>query len=197
MTIDYLALSLRMLHIMAAMTAVGGSIFLRTALIPALPTIDDPARATLHEAIRRRWAMVVGIAIGILLLSGLANFMLFMRAYKEWGDVWREAYAKPYNILFGVKFLLAFVMFFLASALAGRSSALQWVRNNAKLWITVNLAIAFAIVVISGLMRQTHFGPTAPAGYKTTFVEAGVEPALPAADAKSETPANPVADKTP
>src|SRR6218665_4013319 len=143
MTIDFLALSMRMLHIMAAMTAVGGSIFLKFAYLPALPGLDDTNRKELHERVRARWAKVVGIAIGILLISGFANYFLFMQSYKTWGDVWRTAYAKPYNILFGVKFLLAFAMFFLASALAGKAPGLQKIRDKASLLVTVNLLLAF------------------------------------------------------
>ena len=44
MPIDYLALVLRLLHILAVITAVGGMIFIRFALLPALDTIGDEQR---------------------------------------------------------------------------------------------------------------------------------------------------------
>ena len=65
-----------------------------------------------------------------------------------------------YNILFGIKVVLALAVFFLASAMTGRSEALAKFRENLKLWITVNLLLGILIVCIAGQMRMMHAGPT-------------------------------------
>jgi uncharacterized membrane protein len=174
MAIDYLNLGMRLLHLFAAFTAVGGAIFIRFALLPALAETESGVRADVHAKVRPRWAKIVGIAIGLLLISGLVNYIMFVRSFKElhltwgetWANSWRDTYASTYHMLFGVKFSLALVMFFLASALSGKAAGLQKIRDNARFWLNVNLVLALALVVVSGVMRQTHAGLPAPAGYK-------------------------------
>ena len=171
MPIDYLAYILRLLHILAAITIVGGSVFLRFALLPAVSSLADEQRRSLHEAVRSRWARLVQISILFLLVTGLINFVMFVRAAKGWSDEWRETYNATYQMLFGIKFLLALCIFALISILTGKSAGTQKIRDNFRFWVNVNLALALAVVMISGAMRLTHVGPTDPSEPKT------VEPA--------------------
>ncbi|MCC7086501.1 MAG: hypothetical protein IT427_15995 [Pirellulales bacterium] len=166
---DWLALALRWIHIVAAITAVGGTIFMRMALLPSEQSLDDESRHALRERVRSRWAKVVMACIAFLLLSGLINFFTFIGQTKAepWSE-WRTSYNKLYNMIFGIKALLALVIFFIASALVGRTDALKPIRQNAKMWLTVNVVLAVLVVALSGVLRSTHIGPTLP----TTRVEA-------------------------
>src|SRR5215813_10700260 len=112
-----LSLVSRWFHLVAAITAVGGTIFMRFALVPSIAVLSDEQRKSLHEQIRSRWAKLVMASIGFLLLSGLYNFILFLRDTKapEW-DQWRQSCNSIYQMVFGIKFLLAMVVFFIASA---------------------------------------------------------------------------------
>jgi hypothetical protein len=162
MQIDYLALILRLMHILAAITAVGGTIFARFALFPVAEAMPNEERKRLHEAVRVRWARLVYLSILFLLVSGLVNFGMFIIAARDWGDEWRSIYNRTYQILFGIKFILALAIFALASILAGRSPGTQRIRDNARFWLNVNLVLALAVIVISGVMRLTHVGPSRP-----------------------------------
>jgi uncharacterized membrane protein len=156
----WLLLILRWLHIVAAITAVGGIIFMRLALVPSLSVLADEQRKALHEQIRSRWAKMVAGSIFFLLVTGIVNYFLFMSQKNGEGwQSWRESYNALYNILFGVKFLLALVIFFLASALAGRTEATKRFRQDAKYWMTVNLILALIVVALSNGLRMTHAGP--------------------------------------
>jgi uncharacterized membrane protein len=53
----------------------------------------------------------------------------------------------------GTKILLAFGVFYLASALVGRSQGTQRFRDNAAFWKTVIILLTAVIVVISGFLR--------------------------------------------
>jgi hypothetical protein len=68
-------------------------------------------------------------------------------------------------MLFGIKFLLALVVLYIASLLAGRSAAAERARQNAKTLLTVNLALATIVVCLGGYMRTIDRTPkgTAPA----------------------------------
>lgn len=142
----YLTVLLRWLHILSAVAAAGGTIFMRVALVPAVAVLSDEQRKELHEAVRRRWAMVVMLAILVLLASGLVNFFSINKQLPA--DL-----KMLYHALFGLKFLLSLVIFFIASALVGRSPALAAIRKNARVWLTVNLMLVVAVICIAGVMR--------------------------------------------
>ncbi len=135
----------RWLHILAAATALGGAIFGRFALLPALEELPDAERATFNEKVRGRWSKIVAGAILFLLVSGLFNFVSTIQKYQV---------PSAYHMLFGIKFILAFAMFFLASALAGRSSLAQRLRQRARFWMAMNITLGVVIVILSGALRE-------------------------------------------
>ena len=146
---DYiLQLVLRWLHILAACVAVGVPIYMRLALMPALAELDEVSREKVRAASARRWRVVVYIAIVIFLATGLYNFLVFARWKKLEG-----ADRSLYHMIFGIKFLLAFGLFFLASAVVGRSARLAMFRANAKMWVTVIIVLGLVIVGLSGALR--------------------------------------------
>jgi uncharacterized membrane protein len=140
-------IALRWMHILAAITAVGGAIFMRLALLPAVEKLDDATRRQLHEEVRRRWSKVVAASVLFLLISGIVNIVLTIRNPEI-------ELARYYHPLFGIKFLLAFGVFFLASILSGRSEAAAKFQANARFWLTVNVVLAVTIVCISGVLRS-------------------------------------------
>ena len=165
---DPTLLVLRWAHVLAAIVAMGGLVFARFGLLPALAEVDAAARDRIHDAIRRRWLPWVIGAITVLLASGLANFLLFNARVKAegWADgAWMRQ--TSYHALFGAKFLLALVVFYFASALVGRGAGTQWVRDDRAKWLSVTLGLTLAVVLLSGWMRQLHTG-------ENTVADAGV-----------------------
>ena len=144
-------LFLRWLHILAAMAAIGGAFFMRAALIPAAQeSLSDDAHDKLRESLRRRWALVVHVSIVVLLLTGFTNFVMLALPPK--------IKPMPYHAVFGVKFLLALFVFFIASVLVGRGNGLAGMRKQRAKWLGVLLAAAAAIVLISGFLGQIRTG---------------------------------------
>ena len=143
---EYVQLVLRWLHILSAITLMGGTIFMRFGLHPALASLGADAQKTLKDAVRSQWAKWVMASSGFLLLSGLVNTVLIVKAYK-YPDV-------PYHALIGVKLLLALVIFFIASTLVGRSANAQKFREKAVFWLNVNLVLAVVVVCIGGFLKQ-------------------------------------------
>ena len=153
MQLDWIAIVFRWLHLLAAITAVGGTIFMRMALAPAVESLTGGVltadqRKSLHEAVRSRWVKFIMAAILFLIVSGVYNFVARIRS-----PVFDPQYKGIYHGLFGTKVLLALVIFFLASALTGRSEALAKIRQNATFWLTVNVVLAVLVVCISGVLR--------------------------------------------
>lgn len=145
MTVDYLALTFRVAHILAAITAAGGTIFLFRACVPAMQTLSGESRTAFHAALRGRWAMLLHASILFLLVSGMWNFVAIIRTYEV---------PRVYHMIFGIKFVLAMAIFTVAILLSGRSALADKLRANAPFWLGVNVTMIVAVVILSGVLRQ-------------------------------------------
>lgn len=151
MDLDLLvSLVLRWLHILAAITAVGGTIFARFVVVPTLEDLPADLRGSLHAAMRHRWSTIVAAAIGFLIVSGLYNIGVTSIRFQlpRW-----------YMGVFVVKFFLALVIFAVASLLAGKTSAAERMRRNIRFWLNLNIALAVAVVCLSGILRTAEKTP--------------------------------------
>jgi len=163
----FLSLLMRWMHILAAVVAVGGAIFMRFALLPSVSVLTDEQRQALHEQVRSRWGKLLRTAITMLIISGLANFFFHWQTMRDAGIKLEPLY----HAVFGIKVLLALVVFFLASVLTGKSETFAGMRRNAKFWMAVNVVLAIVIICLSGVLRRTHIGPNngpPPAASKST-----------------------------
>ena len=154
MEIDVLATLFRVVHILAAIVAVGGAFYLRLVLLPAMGELGPEVSEKLHAATRARWSRVVGAATLLLLVSGLYTVMNTNRSY----DLSSE-----YQMLFGIKFLLAFFVFFISSVLPGRTAVAERFRQRLSFWLTLNLMAAVILVILAGVLRMMPHVPKEPA----------------------------------
>ena len=65
-------------------------------------------------------------------------------------------------MIFGIKVLAAFVIFFLASALAGRTATFARLRKNARVTVTLLLLLGLLVVICSTLLRFLPMHPMPP-----------------------------------
>ena len=164
----WLMLALRYMHILGAIALMGGTIFMRFALVPSVSTLDDKARQQLHEQIRSRWSKFVMLAAALLLVSGLVNMILTPMNYELSGVVDN----KRYNMIVGIKFILALPIFLFASFLAGRSPTAKKFQAQAPLWMNINLALALIMVLIGGYLKFAHRTPKSEAAQEPAAVTA-------------------------
>jgi uncharacterized membrane protein len=144
-----LELILRWLHIFGAIMLVGSTIFMRCVYVPAkLQSGQEPGPA-FAERQRQLWARMVMLSSGTLLLSGLVSFVLIVKRY-NFAEIFP---GDMYHALFGVKFLLAMIVFFLAAALSGRSALAKRLRERERLWLMVNMVLAILVVCLGGVMK--------------------------------------------
>ena len=134
----------RFVHIGTVIVLVGGSFFMRFVLMPAAERLSDSEHAALRERVMDCWRKIVHAGIALILISGVYNLIRTLKSY----DV-----DAIYHSLFGIKFLLALAVFFLASAMVGRSSALEAIRQNRKKWLGIAILFAAIIVAISAYLK--------------------------------------------
>ena len=145
-----LDLILRWMHILGAIMLVGSTIFMRCVYLPAKENASDQPGAEFADRIRKVWSRLVMISSGQLLVSGLVAFVLLMKNF----EINKDAFpGSAYQMIFGIKFLLAFVVFFLAAAISGRSGLAQKLRQREKMWLTINMTLAIVVVCFAGIMR--------------------------------------------
>ena len=141
----------RWFHIIPAIVMVGGTIFLRLALLPAFNDLTDGDHATLREAIRRKWMKWIGICTLLLLVTGFYNAYFKIVTYEL---------SPLYTGLLLVKIILAFAVFYLTASLSGRSKAAIKFRQRELHWTNILCALMLAIVLIAGAMKICSTGAT-------------------------------------
>lgn len=143
---EILTVAMRWLHIVGAITLLGSLLAALVVNRAGLAKLSEESREAFLSAARPKLAMLVGIGILLLLVPGLYNYLVVMRALHQ---------GQPtYDMMMGIKILLALIVFFLASALTGKSAVFQKIRDNAKMWLTITLLIGAAIVGIASYLRM-------------------------------------------
>ena len=142
----------RFAHVGTAIALVGGSIFMRFVLMPVASQLPNDAHDQLRAGILNRWKRFVHGGIGLFLLSGFYNYMRLMGAHK--GD-------KLWHMMVGTKILLAFVVFFIASALVGKSKSFEPLRQQRAKWLGIVVLLSLVIVGMSSFLKVRKFEPAA------------------------------------
>ena len=137
----------RVLHIGTAIVVVGGTFFVRFVLFPAATqNLADDAHARLRSAVMGTWKKIVHAGIALFVATGAINYYRVFAEGTHKGDA-------LYHALLGTKIILALVVFFIASALVGRSPAFEGMRRSAPKWLLVNLLLAALIIAASGFLK--------------------------------------------
>ncbi len=148
---DLVPLISRWIHVGTSIVLVGGSVFMRFVLAPAAATLPDAEHTALRERVIGTWKRFVHIGILLFLLSGFYNYLAVALPNHK-GD-------KLYHALMGTKIILAFVVFFIASALVGKSAGLQKIRDKRNTWLLVLILLAAVIVGIGGFLKIRTWEP--------------------------------------
>lgn len=138
-----IALLSRVLHTTCAATLLGGTIYLRFVLAP---NAGNEPEATCFAGRRSAWAACVGICTALLLVSGFYNYYLVVTTNAKMPSV--------YHAVFGIKFLLALVVFALAALVAGKTSLAERMRLQMSRWLTLLLVAVLSIFAIGAFLRS-------------------------------------------
>lgn len=134
----------RVVHVSTAIVLVGGSVFTLLVLLPSAKLLSEEVHTAFAAAVNGRWKRFIHTGVLLFLISGFYNYMRAIPLHKGDG---------LYHGLLGTKMLLAFVIFFLAAALVGRSEKLAGIRANKAKWLKLVVLLAAIIVSISGFLK--------------------------------------------
>lgn len=136
------ALAVRFLHVAAALTWVGGMLFVALVLVPVTRRLDDPAlrRRLMHES-GVRFRAVGWAAMGLLVATGLVNIWLRPELLTL-GRFWVKV------ALVALAIALSAAHDFVLGPRAGRPGATPSVRPAASWIARVNLLLVLAVVYL-------------------------------------------------
>ena len=142
-----MALTLRFVHVLAAIAWIGGMLFVALVLVPVVRGLKDPAlRTRLVQESGVRFRAVGWIALGLLLVSGLGN--LWLRP---------GLLALPrFHLKLGlvvIALALSAVHDFVLGPRAGRLGADPRLRVRASWLARLNLVVVLAIVLLGLALR--------------------------------------------
>jgi putative copper export protein len=137
-----LTLGLRFLHVAAALTWVGGMLFVALVLVPVTRRLDDPAlrRRLMHEA-GVRFRTVGWAAMGVLVGTGLVNLWLRPELLTL-TRFWVKA------ALVALAIVLSALHDFVLGPRAGRPDARPSMRPAASWLARVNLLLVLLVVYL-------------------------------------------------
>ncbi len=139
-------LLMRWMHILAAITLLGGSIFMWAVILPVTGKALEPEQAqALRAAIVGRWRKFVPWLIIAFIVSGLYNYLKVTRHLHPLDS--------PYHMFFAIKFLLAMVVFALAMTITSPEAWAAKIRAKADKWLLLLLGLGVAIVLLAGYMK--------------------------------------------
>ena len=135
------------LHVAAAVLAVGGVACMRFVVIPAAEEMEASARSTFMESVHSRFRHIVGISLGLLLITGLYNVGIVAAA----GQLTTPTYLYPII----VKIVLALAVFKIAFMLMIPGPLFSGVKAKRKGWLMVNFVLGMIVILIAAYLRRS------------------------------------------
>jgi len=151
--------TLKLLHILSIVVWIGGMVFAHFFLRPAALQLPPPQRVPLMHALLQRFFSAVLVSIAVVLATGV---WMIGRVAKETVQA-----GLPFNMplnwtvmaTLGIVMMVSFghIRFALFKRLSKAVAAQDWPAGGAALasirtWVSVNLVIGVAIIVITLLM---------------------------------------------
>jgi uncharacterized membrane protein len=141
------ALLVRWIHVLSAITWVGGMLFIALVLVPVTRTLQDSAlRARLVQETGVRFRTIGWIALGLMILTGLGNLLYRPYLLNAPRFHWKLG-------LVGLALVLSVLHDFVLGPRAGRPGAESSERVRASWLARINTLLALAIVLLGLSLR--------------------------------------------
>jgi uncharacterized membrane protein len=137
-----MSLLVRWLHVVAAITWIGGMLFIALVLVPSARRLEDPRlRVRLVQDTGRRFRAIGWIAIGVLVLTGLLNLWMHPVLLASARLHWKVG-------LVVLALILSAFHDFVLGPRAGAPGADPGARVRASWIARINVLVALAIVAL-------------------------------------------------
>ena len=171
--------ALRVLHIAATCTSLGGLFYARMVLWPNLERLPESEREPFLRAMIRRYAHIKWTGVTVVAITGIVNWTL------TWPLVTNRSLYVTY---FVVKMIGAVGLFGITFLLALPSQSLRGMQRHRAFWSGLNIACGLTILVGAAMMRSVvKVIPEASAAETTTPPAETTTPSTPNAPPSTPT----------
>jgi hypothetical protein len=132
-----MAVLMRWIHITSVVTLIGGFIFARYAVTPALATLQEPERGTLGNRVVANFRPILYTVLVTIIGSGLYNYLT------------KPSYPPHYHMIIGIKFL--FVLHIFAVSVLYTIPQAEEVKRNR--WLSGMVISGLIVIAISAYLR--------------------------------------------
>ncbi len=140
-------LILRVLHIAATCTSLGGLFYARMVLWPTLPLLEEPVRTVFLNAMIRRFAVIKWTGVLVVAITGIF----------QWLKIYPTVTHKElYITYFIIKMIGGVGLFTITFLLALPNERLQGMQRYRGFWSAVNIACGLTILIGAALMRSAQ-----------------------------------------
>ena len=139
-----ISIIVRICHILPVVIAIGGTIYMRTIVMPAVEELPKSQQHLLRMSLIRRFRLVMWACIALIVLSGLAQLTFILR----------EQLPITYQLVLAIKMILALLLFLVAIGLTLPGEVWSTVRRHAPLLLAINVVLGSVIVMLSAVLRQ-------------------------------------------
>ena len=138
------------LHVLSAVTWVGGMLFVMLCLRPGLKDLDPPVRLPFFSGVLKRFFLIVWLAVILILLSG---YWLLFKLFGGFAQAPVHVHLMHVaGLLMSVLFFWLFFSLFLPLRKAVKNSEWQTAAplvDRLRLVVTVNLLLGVAVVIVA------------------------------------------------
>jgi uncharacterized membrane protein len=139
-----LMLLMRVLHIAATCTSLGGLFYARMVLWPTLPQLPEPERELFLRTVMRRYAWIKWSGVIVVAVTGVIQWMV------TWP---RVVDGERYVIYFLLKMIGAVGLLVITFLLALPAERLQGMQRRRAFWSGLNILCGLTILIGAALMR--------------------------------------------
>jgi hypothetical protein len=132
-----LAVCMRWIHITSVVTLIGGFIYARFGLAPALESVAEPLRGQVGEKAVASFRSILYTVLATALGSGLYNYLS------------KASYPPHYHMFIGIKFLLVLHIFAVAILYTIPGAG----ETKRKRWLTGMVGSGLVVIAISAYLR--------------------------------------------
>ena len=132
-----LAVLIRWIHVASVVTLIGGFIFARYALAPALASLPEAERSTIAKRVVAGFRPLLYTVLVTILGAGLYNYLT------------KPSYPPHYHMWIGIKFL--FVLHIFAVAILYAKRDVDEAKRNR--WLTGMVVSGLIVIAISSYLR--------------------------------------------
>ena len=152
--IKFIVPFIQWLHVGSVVLMIGGFFFFRVVLIPIAHRFPEP-KDIISSALRR-FSGVVWITLLTVLISGVYNFISFLRTARITAQETEVDYSL-YILILGIKFFIVFLIYTVAVVLTFPYPVFEGFQKKPAPWLNIIIVLGLIIIFLSAFLRRLPF----------------------------------------